>query len=100
MCFKVISLLRRIFGPVKENYRWRHRNKNKLRQQYIQTDPVHEIKSGRLGHLGHLVRKENRYMMKMLFVRNSCDKRMQQRPRKRQPDDVEMILTMQRSENG
>jgi hypothetical protein len=77
MRFKVISFLRTIFGAVKENYRWRCRNNTNLREQYKQPDPVYEIKSVRLGCLGHLVKKADRYMMKMLFVRNPCEKRMQ-----------------------
>jgi len=38
------------------------------------------------------VKNADRYMMKMLFERNPCDKIMQQRPRKRQLDDVENDL--------
>jgi len=34
MCFKVISFLRRISGPVKESYRWRCRNNTNLSEQY------------------------------------------------------------------
>jgi len=48
-----------------------------------------ELKCVRLRCLGHLVKNADRYMMKMLFVSNPCDKRMQQRPWKRQLDDVE-----------
>jgi len=87
MHFKVISFLRRIFEPVKENYR-RCRNNTNLREQYKQPDTVYENKSVRLGCLGHLLKKADRYMMKILFVKNPCDKRMQRRPRKRQHDDV------------
>jgi hypothetical protein len=64
MHFKVISFLRRIFGPVKENYRWRCRNNTNLREQYTnlreqykQPDPGYDIKSVRMGCLGHLVIK-------------------------------------------
>jgi hypothetical protein len=93
MHFKVNSFLRKIFGPVKENHRWRRRSNTNLREQYKQPDPVYEIKSVRLGCLGHLVKKADRHMMRMLFVRNPFDMRMQQRrSRKRQLDDVENDL--------
>jgi len=62
MHFKVISFLKRIFGPVKENYRWRCRNNTNLTEQYKQLEPVYDIKSVRLGCLGHIVKKADRYM--------------------------------------
>jgi hypothetical protein len=51
-----------------------------LRELYKQQYLVQELKS---GWLGHIVRKEDSGMMKILFVTNSCGKKTLGRPRKR-----------------
>lgn len=92
--------MRRIFGPVNENDKWRYRTNTELRDLYTQPDLVQEIKSRRLRWLGHIARMEDRSMVKTLFMGNSGGNRRQGRPKKRWHDDVQSGFVYVRVRSG
>jgi hypothetical protein len=51
-------ILRKIYGPIKENNTWRSRYNHELHQLYNEPGIMKVIKSGRLMWLGHLFMQE------------------------------------------
>jgi hypothetical protein len=45
------KILKRIFGPVKENGPWRISTNQELMNLYKETDTISEIRKGRLRHM-------------------------------------------------
>jgi hypothetical protein len=50
------KVLRKIYGPICDNGRWRIRYNNRLYQLFGEPDIINEIKSRRVRWLGHLLR--------------------------------------------
>jgi hypothetical protein len=61
--------LRKIYGPVCDNKRWRIRYNNELYQLFGEPDIIKEIKARRVRWLGHLFRtNENHPCRKLTFT--------------------------------
>jgi hypothetical protein len=88
------KLLRKIFGAKKEGNEWRTRNNQELRNMYGQPEIIGDIKSKRLGWLGHVVRMEEDRMVNRIFEGHPGGRRKTGRPRKRWLDDVEEDLRL------
>jgi hypothetical protein len=61
------KILRRIFGPKKEDGTWKIRTSKELTELYNNPDIVAEIRSRRIAWLGHLIRRDQGQMVKKLF---------------------------------
>jgi hypothetical protein len=61
------KILRRIFGPKKEDGTWKIRTNKELTELCNNTDIVAKIRSRRIAWLGHLIRMEQGQMVKQLF---------------------------------
>jgi hypothetical protein len=88
------EILRKIFGAKTEGNEWKIRNKQELRNMYGQPQIIGDIKSKRLGWLGHVVRMEEDRMVKRIFERHPGGRRKTGKPRKRWLDDVEEDLRL------
>jgi hypothetical protein len=94
------KILRKIFGAKKEENEWRIRNNQELRNMYGQPEIIGDIKSKRLGWLGHVVRLEEDRMVKRIFEGHPGGRRKTGRPRKRWLDDVEEDLILMKVKRG
>jgi hypothetical protein len=68
------------------------RTNEELKELYKKPDIVAEIRSRRIGWLGHMIRMENGHMVKKVFKEKPGGRRGQGRPRLRWIDDVEADL--------
>jgi hypothetical protein len=82
------KIIRRIYGPVKENNVWRIRYNEELNTLLKGEDIVKFMKSQRIRWLGHVERMEEKRMLKGRLY----SKRRKGRPRMRWLDDVESDL--------
>ena len=86
------KVLRRIFGPTKDEKGWRMRTNKEVYELYEDPTIVAEIKKGRLRWTGHLERMPNSRGVKVIYTQNPKGKRPKGRPRLRWLDNVEMDL--------
>lgn len=86
------KILRKIYGPVKEQNNWRIRSNLELEQVYKEPNIVTSIKIRRLEWVGHLIRMEDERMAKMIFTGTLEGKRDRGRPRLRWLDCIEEDL--------
>jgi len=85
--------LRKIYGPTKENGKWRIKTSTELITKYKSQDIVTVIKIRRLEWLGIVIRmNENRYVK--IFEGKLEGRRGRGRPRLRWINDVEDDLTL------
>ena len=61
------KILRKIYGPTKENGRWRIKTNEELMTKYKTPDIVSIIKIRRLEWLGHVVRMNETRSVKKIF---------------------------------
>jgi hypothetical protein len=61
------KILRKIYGPTKENGQWRIKTKEELMTKYKHKTNVNVIKIRRLEWLGHVVRMNETRSVKMIF---------------------------------
>jgi hypothetical protein len=87
------TVLRRIFGPKRENDRsWRKMHNDELHSLYSSPNIVRVIKSRRMRWAGHVVRMGNgRGAYRVLVGRPEC-KRPLGGPRRRWEDNIKMDL--------
>jgi hypothetical protein len=64
------KILRRIFGPKKEDGFWRIRTNKELTELYTNPDIVSEIRSRIIAWLGHVIRVDEGYTVKNCLVEN------------------------------
>jgi hypothetical protein len=64
------KILRRIFGPKKEDGIWKIRTNKELAELYNNPDIVAKIRSRRIAWLGHLIRMDQGQMVKNYFMAN------------------------------
>jgi hypothetical protein len=76
------KILSKIFGAKKDGNEWKIWNKQELRNMYGQPEITGDIKSKRLGWLGHVVRMEEDRMVKRIFEGHPGGRRKISRPRK------------------
>jgi hypothetical protein len=83
------EILRKIYGPTKENGQWRIKTNLKLMTKYKSQDIVTAIKIQRLEWLGHVIRMNETRSVKKIFEGKLEGRRGRGRPRLRWIDDVE-----------
>ena len=83
------KILRKIYGPTKENGRWRIKTNEELMTKYKTPDIVSIIKIRRLEWLGHVVRMNETGSVKKIFEGKLEGQRDRGRPRPRWINDVE-----------
>jgi hypothetical protein len=83
------KILRKIYGPTKENGRWRIKMNEELMTKYKTPDIVSIIKIRRLEWLGHVVRMNETGSVKKIFEGKLEGRRGRGRPRLRWINDVE-----------
>ena len=82
------KVLRKIYGPTKENGQWRTKTNEELRTKYKSQDIVIVIKIRRLEWLGHVIRMNETRVVK-IFERKLEGRRGRGRPRLRWINDLE-----------
>jgi len=83
------KILRKIYGPTKENGQWRIKTSEELRTKYKSQDIVTVIKIRRLEWLGHVSRMNETRSVKKIFEAILEGRRGRGRPRLRWINDVE-----------
>ncbi|XP_066901575.1 uncharacterized protein [Halyomorpha halys] len=84
----VRRVLRKIFGTVKEDHRWRIRSNDEIKELYGEPDILCAIKKSRLRWLGHVERIETCRLPKRMLNGAPGGKRKRGRPRRRWLDDL------------
>ena len=88
------KILRKIYGPTKENGQWRIKTNVELITRYKSQDIVTVIKIRRLEWLGHVIRMNETRSVKKIFEGKLEGRRGRGRPRLRWINDVEDDLTL------
>ena len=83
------KILRKIYGPTKENGQWRIKTNAELITKYKSQDIVTVIKIRRLECLGHVIRMDETRPVKKIFEGKLEGRRGRGRPRLRWINDVE-----------
>jgi len=83
------KILRKIYGPTKENGQWRIKMNEELMTKYKAPDIVNVIKIRRSVWLGHVVRMNETRSVKKIFEGKLEGRRGRGRPRLRWINDVE-----------
>ena len=86
------KILRRIFGPRKENQIWRIKTKEELDKLIKHENIVNYIKAQRLSWFGHVQRVPDSRTVKNIFKLNPLTKRSQGRPKYRWEDNVKQDI--------
>jgi hypothetical protein len=86
------KILRKIYGPTKENGQWGIKTNEELMTKYKAPDIVNVIKIGRLEWLGHVVRMNETRSVKKILEGKLEGRRSRGRPRLRWINDVEQDL--------
>ena len=85
-------ILRRIFGPTKENQMWRIKTNEELDKMIKHNNLVNYIKAQRLSWFGHAQRMPDTRRVKKIFKWNRLNKRSQGRPKYRWEDNVKQDI--------
>jgi hypothetical protein len=88
------KILRMRFEAKTDGNELKIQNNQELRNMCEQPEIIGDIKSKRLGCLGHVVRMEEDRMVKRIFEGHPGGRRKTDRPRKRWLDDVEKDLRL------
>jgi len=83
------KILRKIYGPTKENGQWRIKTNAELITKYKSQDIVMVIKIQRLEWLGHVIRMNETRSVENIFEGKVEERRGRGRPRLRWINDVE-----------
>ena len=83
------KILRKIYGPTKENGQWRIKTNLELTIKYKSKNIVTVIKIRSLEWLGHVIRMNETRCVKKIFEGKLEERRGRGRPRLRWIDDVE-----------
>ena len=96
MPFKLLvferKILRRIFGPTKENQIWRIKTIEELDILIKQKNVVNYIKAQRLSWFGHVQRMSDTRTVKKIFNWKPLTKRSQGRPKYRWDDNTKQDI--------
>jgi hypothetical protein len=88
------KILRKIYGPTKENGQWRIKTNSELMIKYKSQDTVTAIKIRRLEWLGHVIRMNKARTVKKIFEEKLQGRRGRGRSRLRWINDVKEDLRM------
>ena len=83
------KILRKMYGPTKEDGQWRIKTNEELRTKYTSQDIVTVIKFRRLEWLGHVSRMNETRSAKKIFEGKLEGRRARGRPKLRWINDVE-----------
>ena len=92
-------ILRRIFGPIKENGLWRIQTNNELNKLIQNKNIINYIKAQRLGWFGHVNRMSDDRMGKSLYKWKPLNIRAKGRPKNRWEDDVLIDIKLLKVKN-
>jgi len=90
------KILRRIFGPTKENEIWRIKTNEELDKLIKHKNIVNHIKAQKLSWFGHVQRMPDTRTLKKIFKWNPLTKRSQGRPKCRWEDSVKHDICQMR----
>ena len=82
------KILRKVFGPTKENQIWRIKTNEELDKLIKHKNIDNHIKAQRLSWFGHVQRMPDTRTVKKIFKCNPLTKRSQGRPKYRWEDNV------------
>ena len=82
------KILRRIFGPTKENQIWRIKTSEELDKLIKHKNIINYIKAQRLSWFGHVQRFPDTRTVKKIFNWKPLTKRSQGRPKYRWEDNI------------
>jgi hypothetical protein len=85
-------ILRRIFGPTKENQIWRVKINKDLDKLIKHKNIINYIKTQRLSWFGHLQRMPDSRTVKKIFNWKPLTKRSQERPKYRWEDNIKQDI--------
>jgi hypothetical protein len=86
------KILRRIFGPTKENKIWRIKTNEELDKLIKHKNIVNCIKAQRLSWFGHVQRMSDTGRVKKIFNWKLLTKRSQRRPKYRWEDKIKQDI--------
>jgi len=93
------KILRRIFGPTKENQIWGIKTNEELDKLIKHKNIVDYIKAQRLSWFGHVQRMPDTRTVKKIFEWNPLTRRSQGRPKYRWGDDVKQDICQMKVKN-
>ena len=93
------KILRRIFGPTKENQIWRIKTNEELNKLIKHKNVVNHIKAQRLGWFGQVQRMPDSRTVKKIFKWNPVTKRSQGRPKYRWENNLKQDICQMKVKN-
>jgi len=93
------KILRRIFGPSKENQMWRIRTNEELDKLIKHKNIINHIKAQRLSWFGHVQRMPDTGTVKKIFNWKHLTKRSQGRPKYRWEDNITQDICQMKIKN-
>jgi len=94
------KILRRIFGPTKENQIWRIKINEELDKLIRYTNIVNCIKAQRLSWFGHVQRMPDTRTVKKIFKWNPLTKRSQRKPKYRWEYNIKQDICQMKIKTG
>jgi capsule polysaccharide modification protein KpsS len=94
------KILRRIFGPTKENQIWRVKTNKELDKLIKHKNIINHIKAQRLSWFGHVQRMPDTRTVKKIFNWKPLSKRSQGRPKYRWRTTLNTTSAKLRSKTG
>jgi len=92
------KILRRIFGPTKENQIWRIKTNEELDKLIKHKNIVNCIKAQRLSRFGHVQRMPDTRTVKKIFKWKPLTKRSQGKPKYRWEDNIKQDICQMKIE--
>jgi len=93
------KILRRIFGPTKENQMWRFKTNEEVDILIKHKNIVNYTKAQRLSWFGHLQRMSDTRTVKKIFNWKPLTKRLQRRPKYRWEDNIKQDICQMKIKN-
>ena len=93
------KILRRIFGPTKENQIWRVKTNEELDKLIKRKNIINYIKAQRLRWFGHVQRMPDTRTVKKIFNWKPLTKRSQGRPKYRWEDNIKQDICQLKIQN-
>jgi len=94
------KILRRIYGPTKENQIWRVKTSEELDKLIKHKHIINHITAQRLSWFGHVQRMPDTRTVKKIFNWKPLSKRSQGRPKYRWEDNIKQDICQMKIKNG